>query len=61
MLDIYVENLRQKKLDKRDKKLLKITGLQEIVDLCEARDQYQKRVMNERKYQSSKIEKKFNM
>ena len=27
MLDLYVENLMKKQIDKRDKKLLKITGL----------------------------------
>lgn len=61
MLDLYVENLRQKKLDKRDKKLLKITGLQEIVDLYEARDLYNKKVLRGRKYFSRKQEERQNL
>ena len=33
LLNVYVDNLRQKQLDQRDIKLLKITGLQEIIDI----------------------------
>lgn len=41
MLDLFVENLRiKKRLDLRDKKLLEVTGLGEVVDLLKERDEY---------------------
>ena len=41
MLDLFVENIRIKKqLDYRDKKLLKITGLGEVIDILKERDDY---------------------
>jgi len=38
MLDMYIENLRNKKLDTRDIKLLNITGLKEVVEILGARE-----------------------
>jgi len=38
MLNILVDNLRQKQLDKRDIKLLRICGLQELIGILKARD-----------------------
>ena len=41
MLNLFVENLRIKKhLDQRDKKLLEITGLGEVIELLKERDEY---------------------
>lgn len=44
MLDIYVENLRQKKLDKRDVRLLEVTGLNEILELLKQRQIFNRRM-----------------
>ena len=40
MLNMFVENIRQKNIDKKDIKLLQITGLQEIVEILKARELY---------------------
>lgn len=40
MLDLYVENLRTKKLDNRDIKLLNITGLNEVIEILGAREEF---------------------
>ena len=37
MLDLYVENIRQKKLTERDQKLLRVTGLQEVIDILNSK------------------------
>lgn len=37
MLNLYVENLRQKEIDERDVKLLRIVGLDEIVEILKTR------------------------
>ena len=50
MLDLYVNNLRQKTLDKRDLKLLKITGLEEIIEILEARELYNQKLNQNRSY-----------
>ena len=44
MLDIYVENLRQKKLDKRDVRLLEVTGLSEILELLKERQIFNRKM-----------------
>lgn len=40
MLNMFVENMRQKKIEKKDIKLLQITGLQEMVEILKARELY---------------------
>tara|TARA_B110000285_G_scaffold219519_1_gene270188 strand:- start:792 stop:1064 length:273 start_codon:yes stop_codon:yes gene_type:complete len=40
MLDMYVDNLRNKKLDTRDIKLLNITGLKEVIEILGAREEF---------------------
>jgi len=37
MLNLYVENLRTKEIDERDVKLLRITGLDDIVEILKTR------------------------
>jgi len=37
MLNLYVENLRAKEIDERDVKLLRITGLEDIVEILKTR------------------------
>ena len=38
MLNVYVDNIRQKKLDQRDLKLLNLTGLNEIINILKAKE-----------------------
>jgi len=47
MLKLFVDNLRSKKIDQRDIKLLHITGLSEIVDILRTREQYLMRLKGE--------------
>lgn len=44
MLDTYVDNLRIKNIDKRDLKLLKITGLEELLNILKAKEIYHKEI-----------------
>ena len=37
---MYVDNLRNKKLDTRDIKLLNITGLKEVIEILGAREEF---------------------
>jgi len=39
-----VDNIRQKKIDKKDVKLLQITGLDQIVEILKQREQYKQNV-----------------
>ena len=45
MLDMYIENLRQKEVDERDIKLLRIVGLNEIVDILKSKHMYRGRLL----------------
>ena len=38
--NIFVDNIRQKKIDKKDVKLLQITGLDQIVEILKQRELY---------------------
>lgn len=49
MLDMYIENLRQKEVDERDIKLLRIVGLNEIVDILKSKHMYQNSLLERRK------------
>ena len=40
MLEMYVDNLRNKKLDTRDIKLLNITWLKEVIEILGARKEF---------------------
>jgi hypothetical protein len=40
MLNLYIENLRQKEIDERDVRLLRIVGLNEIVEILKSRQLY---------------------
>lgn len=40
MLDLYVKNLRQKKLSERDARLLQLTGLEDILDILKSKEEY---------------------
>ena len=42
MLDLYVENLRQKEIDERDVRLLQVTGLEEMIDILKAKAEYER-------------------
>ena len=48
MLRLYVENLRSKAKDRRDIKLLQITGLQNVVDLLKQREAFRMQLKNRR-------------
>lgn len=56
MLEIYIENLRQKEIDERDVKLLRITGLEEIVGILQARHLYHQSLRREKLKQIPEIE-----
>ena len=40
IFNIFVDNIRQKKIDKKDVKLLQITGLNKIVEILKEREAY---------------------
>ena len=41
---MFIDNIRHKKLEKKDIKLLQITGLGEIVKILEAREKYKQQM-----------------
>jgi hypothetical protein len=40
MYKLFLENIRKKKIEKKDIKLLQITGLEKIVEILKSRDAY---------------------
>jgi hypothetical protein len=40
MYKLFLENIRNKKIEKKDIKLLQITGLEKIVEILKSRDAY---------------------
>ena len=46
MLRLYVQNLQNKAIDRRDIKLLQITGLQNVVDLLRQREAFRIKLKN---------------
>ena len=41
---MFVDNIRQKKIDKKDIKLLQITGLDQIVEILKQRELYKQNI-----------------
>ena len=50
MLDLYVQNLREKEIDQRDVRLLEVTGLHEILDLLKAKREFDRKMNWGKKY-----------
>ena len=43
MYKLFLENIRNKKIEKKDIKLLQITGLEKIVEILKSRDAYRQK------------------
>ena len=58
---MYVDNLRNKKLDTRDIKLLNITGLTEVIEILGAREEFNYKLRLGEKYDRSPKELHLDM
>ena len=58
---MYVDNLRNKKLDTRDIKLLNITGLKEVIEILGAREEFNYKLKLGAKYDRGSIDMNMDM
>ena len=60
IFNVFIDNIRQKKIDKKDVKLLQITGLNQIVEILKQREAYKQNVLGYAKREQDAIQSNLN-